>query len=89
LVVEPTSGPAGTEISIRGQSFVPLAPYVFYWAPPDVQIGEPVYANDVGQIPRFTYTVPITTTQGQYAILVRFDGIELVAEAPFRVTREP
>ncbi len=87
LVVEPSSGPPGTEISIRGQSFVPLAPYVFYWAPPDVQIGEPVYADDLGQIPRFTYTVALTTTQGQYAILVRFDGVELVAEEPFRVTK--
>lgn len=87
LVVEPSLGPPGTEISIRGQNFVPLAPYVFYWAPPDIQIGEPMFADDLGRIPRFTYTVPLTTTQGQYAILVRFDGDELVAEEPFRVTR--
>jgi hypothetical protein len=87
LVVEPASGPPGTEIAIRGEDFVPLAPYVFYWAPPDVQIREPVYADDLGRIPQFTYTVPLTITQGQYTILARFDGVELVAEEPFRVTR--
>jgi hypothetical protein len=87
LLVEPSSGPPGTEISIRGQDFVPHAQYVLYWAPPDVQIAEPVYADNLGRIPRFTYTVPLTATQGQYAILARLDGVELVAEESFRVTK--
>ena len=87
LSVEPSSGPPGIEIAIRGQDFVPYAQYIFCWAPPDVQIGEPVYADDLGRIPRFTYTVPLTATHGQYAILVRFEGVELVAEESFRVTK--
>jgi hypothetical protein len=85
--VEPSSGPPGIEVAIRGQDFVPYAQYIFYWAPPDVQIGEPAYADDVGRIPRFTYTVPLTTTHGQYAILARFEGVELVADESFRVTK--
>ncbi|HUT18184.1 MAG TPA: hypothetical protein VM366_03415 [Anaerolineae bacterium] len=87
LSVEPSSGPPGIEIAIRGQGFVPYAQFIFYWAPPDVQIGEPAYADDLGRIPRFTYTVPLTTTQGQYAILARFEGVELVADESFRVTK--
>jgi hypothetical protein len=45
-----------------------------------------VYANDLGTITPFTYTVPITVTQGRYAVLARFEGIGLAAQAPFRVT---
>jgi hypothetical protein len=60
---------------------------MFYWAPPDLQIGQPVYADDLGVILPFTYTVPISVTHGQYIIRARFEGTELAAEAPFRVTR--
>jgi hypothetical protein len=46
-----------------------------------------VYADDLGTILPFTYTVPISISQGQYVVRVRMEGNELAAEAPFRVTK--
>jgi hypothetical protein len=87
LSVEPASGSPGSTITIQGQDFLPYAPYVFYWVPPDLQIGQPVYADDLGAILPFTYTVPISVSYGQYIILARLEGDKPAAEAPFRVTR--
>jgi hypothetical protein len=86
LSVLPSSGPAGIEITISGSDFVPYGQYVFYWAPPDVQIGDAVYADDVGQILPFTYTVPVSMTVGGYDVIARFEGNQAVADAPFEVT---
>jgi hypothetical protein len=86
LSVEPSSGPAGLEITISGQDFVEYAQYFFYWAPPDVQIGGEVLADDTGQILPFTYTVPITMTVGDYEIIARFERTTVAAQAPFKVT---
>jgi hypothetical protein len=65
---------------------VPYAQYLFYWAPPDVQIGDAVYADDIGQILPFTYTVPISATVRRYRVIARFEEALPVAEVPFRVT---
>jgi hypothetical protein len=51
-----------------------------------VQIGDPVYADDIGQILPFTYTVPISATVRRYRVIARFEGTVSVAEVPFRVT---
>jgi hypothetical protein len=51
-----------------------------------VQIGNAVNANSIGQILPFTYTVPATTTVGNYVILARLEGITVAAQAPYRVT---
>lgn len=86
LSVVPPSGPAGIVITISGSDFVPYARYVLYWAPPDVQIGDPVYADDVGQILPVTYTVPVSIAVGSYDMIARFEGNQAVADAPFEVT---
>ena len=86
LSVLPPSGPAGIEITISGSDFVPYAQYVLYWAPPDTQIGDPVYADDVGQILPVTYTVPVSVTVGNYDVIARFEGNQAVADVPFEVT---
>jgi hypothetical protein len=65
---------------------VPYARYLFYWAPPDVQVGDEVFADDVGQVVPFTYTVPTTVTVGNYRIIARSQGITVAAQAPFEVT---
>jgi len=59
---------------------------MLYWAPPDVQIGNPVYADDVGQILPVTYTVPASTTVGNYNVIARRQGNQAIATAPFEVT---
>ena len=82
----PSSGPAGLEITISGQNFVKYAQYFFYWAPPDVQIGGEILADDAGRIRPFTHTVPVTMTVGDYAIIARFAGTTVAAQAPFKVT---
>lgn len=86
LLVEPPSGPAGIEVTISGQGMAPYAQYAIYWDPPDVPIADPVYANDVGQVSPFTYTVPVTATVGDYRIIARREGDTVVIEAPFQVT---
>jgi hypothetical protein len=84
--VIPDTGPAGIEITISGTDFAPYAEYHFYWDPPDVQIGDAVYADDIGQILPFTYTVPISATIGDYRVIARFEQTAtIVAEAPFQV----
>jgi hypothetical protein len=83
--VAPPSGPAGIEITISGQDFQPYAEYVFYWVPPDAQIGEARLADDIGQIAPFTYTVPASAAVGEYEIVVRLDST-VSAQAPFQVT---
>jgi len=65
---------------------VPGARYLVYWSPPEQQIGDAVDAGPEGQIPPFTYTVPISVTVGSYEVIARLEGQQVSARAPFEVT---
>lgn len=86
LSVDPSAGPAGVEITITGQRFVPYALYVFYWMSSGEQIVGSVYADDIGRINPFTYTVPLTVPGGVYQIVARLESGTSAAQVPFTVT---
>ncbi|MBN1642802.1 MAG: hypothetical protein JXA09_16315 [Anaerolineae bacterium] len=86
LQIEPPSGPAGITITITGRHFTPYAEHTFYWAPPDIQIGNAMYADDRGEIGPLTYTVPSTIATGQYVVIARLEALTVTAQALFRVT---
>jgi hypothetical protein len=84
LLLEPFSGPAGSEISISGKYFTPYAQYVLYWDVPDMPI-ETVLADDVGQILGVVYQVPPKALVGIHEVVAEQDGT-VVARSPFTVT---
>jgi len=79
----PTSGQAGIEITISGVKFQPYALYTIYWDTPTALIRQ-ISADDIGHIPAFTHTVPLTATTGTYQIVAALDGVP-VAQTPFNV----
>jgi hypothetical protein len=81
--VTPPSGRAGSEVSIRGQDFAPYVEYAFYWDTLDTLIALQ-YADDIGQIQAFTYTVPATASPGLHQVIAIHDGV-VAAQAPFEV----
>jgi hypothetical protein len=83
LNVAPPSGQAGIEIAISGQDFTPYVEYAFYWDTLDTPIGLQ-YADDIGQIQAFAYTVPAAASPGTHQIVVILDGV-VMAQAPFEV----
>jgi len=86
LALTPSSGPAGTEVSITGRYFAPYGQYLVYWDAPDVPIGVTL-ADDIGQILPVVYQVPPTASVGLHQVVVELDGI-VIARAPFTVTAQ-
>ncbi len=84
LLLEPVSGPAGTEITILGKYFTPYARYLLYWDVPEMPI-EGVLADDVGQILGVVYQVPPEVPAGIHEVVAEQDGT-VVARSPFTVT---
>jgi hypothetical protein len=84
LLLEPFSGPAGTEITISGKYFTPYAQYVLYWDVPEMPI-EGVLADDVGQILGVVYQVLPEAPEGIHEVVAEQDGI-VVARSLFTVT---
>ena len=77
-----------TATSANADPLYPIPdPDPFYWAPPDVQIGEAILADDRGTIGPFTYTVPSTVSVGEYTIIARMEAVTVTAQARFRVTK--
>jgi hypothetical protein len=58
--------------------------YTIYWDAPGTPIGDKT-STVSGQIDAFTYTVPVTATQGIHQVVVDYQGT-VVAQAPFDVT---
>jgi hypothetical protein len=83
LLLEPSSGPAGTEITISGKYFTPYAQYALYWDVPEIPI-EAVLADDVGQILGVVYQVPASASVGIHQVVAEQDGT-VVARSPFTV----
>lgn len=83
LSVSPPSGPAGSEITISGAKFQAYTLYTIYWDTPEMLILQ-ISADDIGKIPPFTYTVPITASVGIHQIVAASNGTP-VAQTPFNV----
>jgi hypothetical protein len=86
LILTPSSGPAGTAITITGRYFAPYGQYLVYWDAPDVPIGITL-ADDIGQIFPVVYQVPPTASAELHQVVVELDGI-VIARAPFAVTAQ-
>ena len=83
LILTPSLGPPGTEISITGNHFRPYQQYLLYWDVPELPIGIAL-ADDIGQINREVFSVPRTASVQVHQVVISLDGT-VVARAPFTV----
>ncbi|HEX3426370.1 MAG TPA: hypothetical protein VHT30_09575 [Acidimicrobiales bacterium] len=72
LNVGPTSGPAGTKVTVTGSAFANVpsnTPVALHWGSANGPVLATVTPDDSGAIGPFTLTVPANATPGSYVIV--------------------